>query len=134
MICCLWLKKASWCYMLCLNRYAKANNKYMKDCDSSTKSSYTMYWDVNNIYKLEMSQKLPVDDFKWKMRSLNSLRNSTRLMMTSVKDTSSRLMLVILSIHKTDIVISCSCQKELKLTNSRNFSVVCMTRKVMSYT
>ena len=24
-----------------------------------------MYWDVNNIYKLEMSQKLPVDDFKW---------------------------------------------------------------------
>ena len=58
-----------------LHRYAKANNKYMKDCDSSTKSSYIKYWDVNNPYGWEVSQRLPVDDFRWKMRSLNYLRN-----------------------------------------------------------
>ena len=30
--------------------YRKRNNKYMKDCDPSTKSSYLIHWDVNNLY------------------------------------------------------------------------------------
>ena len=36
-----------------IHRYAKANNKYMKSYD-------------NNLYGWAMSQKLPVDGFKWK--------------------------------------------------------------------
>ena len=47
-------------------RYAKANNKYMKDYDKKKKeSSCIQYWDVNNLYGWAMSQKLPVNKFDW---------------------------------------------------------------------
>ena len=46
-------------------RYAKANNKYMKKCNKNIKFLYILYLDANNLYGWAMSQKLPVDGFKW---------------------------------------------------------------------
>ena len=51
------------CYSI--HRYAKANNKYMKDYDKIKESSYIQYLDANNLYGWAMSQKLPVNGFKW---------------------------------------------------------------------
>ena len=48
-----------------MHRYAKANNKYMKDYNKNIESSYIQYLDANNLYGWAMSQKLPVNNFKW---------------------------------------------------------------------
>ena len=46
-------------------RYAKANNKYMKNYDKNKESSFLIYDDANNLYGWSMCKKLPVGDFKW---------------------------------------------------------------------
>ena len=43
--------------------YAKTNNKYMKNYDENKESSHLQYWDLNNLYSWEMSQKLPLYNF-----------------------------------------------------------------------
>ena len=45
--------------------YAEANNKYMKNYDSTKKSIYLIYVDANNLYGYAMSQKLPIKNFKF---------------------------------------------------------------------
>ena len=46
-------------------RYAKANNRYMKKYDRNIESSFIEYLDANNLYGWAMSEKLPVNGFKW---------------------------------------------------------------------
>ena len=48
-----------------VHRYAKVNNKYMKNYDKSIESSHLMYLDAKNLYGWPMSEKLPVNGFKW---------------------------------------------------------------------
>ena len=48
-----------------IQRYAKANNKCMKDYDRKKKSSYIQYLDANNLYGKAMTEKLPVKGFRW---------------------------------------------------------------------
>ena len=47
------------------HRYAKANNKYMKNYNKNIESSYIEYLDANNLYGWALSQTLPLNGFKW---------------------------------------------------------------------
>ena len=51
------------CYIA--KRYRKANNKYMKNYDSTKLSIYISYLDMNNLYGCGMSDYLPYGGFKW---------------------------------------------------------------------
>ena len=46
-------------------RYAKANNKYMNDCDPKKPSTFITYLNMNNLYGWAMSEYLLYDKFKW---------------------------------------------------------------------
>ena len=48
-----------------IQRYAKANNKYMKSYNKDEESSYIQYLDANNLNGWAMSEQLPVNGFKW---------------------------------------------------------------------
>ena len=45
-------------------RYAKTNNKYMKNYNKYKEESFSQYLDAKNLYGWAMSQKLPVSGFK----------------------------------------------------------------------
>ena len=60
------------------HRYAKAKNKYMRDCNTETKTSYITYLDANNLYGWAMIQALPTGAFKWlKQAIIRDLANLT---------------------------------------------------------
>ena len=48
-----------------MHRHAKANNKYMENYDENKETSYIRFLDAHNLYGWAMSQKLPVNNFKW---------------------------------------------------------------------
>ena len=48
-----------------INRYTKANHKYMKDRDKNKESLYLKYWNLNKSCGWAMSQDLPVKGFTW---------------------------------------------------------------------
>ena len=47
-----------------IHRYAKVNNKYMKNYDKNIESSFIEYLDANNLYGWARSKKLPVGEFE----------------------------------------------------------------------
>ena len=49
-----------------MHGHEKADNKYMKNYNRDEEKSFLEYLDGNNLYGWAMSQKLPIDGFKWK--------------------------------------------------------------------
>ena len=47
-------------------RYAKANNRYMKNYNKYKEEEFLQYLDANNLYGSAMFQKLLAKSFKWK--------------------------------------------------------------------
>ena len=45
--------------------YSETFKKNLKNYDKNIISSYLVYLDANNLYGRGMSQKLPVNGFKW---------------------------------------------------------------------
>ena len=54
-------------------RDAKVNNKYMKNYNKGKEESFFQYLDANNLYGWPISQKFPVNGFKWNKNLLKSL-------------------------------------------------------------
>ena len=48
-----------------IHRHAKASTKYMENYNKNEESSYIQYLEANNLHGWAMSQKLPVNNFKW---------------------------------------------------------------------
>ena len=53
-----------------IHRYVAANNKYMENYNKYKELLYLIYLEANNLYGVAMSQKLPVDGFKWKKKCI----------------------------------------------------------------
>ena len=57
-----------------LNRYGKANNKYMKEYDEKAPLKHIIYLDADNLYGWAMSRYLPTDGFRWLIeKEINSI-------------------------------------------------------------
>ena len=74
MTCYLWLKngiRGGICQAI--HRYAKANNKYMKNYDKNIESSYLVFF----LHGWAMSQRLLTNGFKWVEKKRLSNFNKT---------------------------------------------------------
>ena len=69
-----------------VKRYAKANNKYMKDLDNPDEESiYLRYVDANNQYGWAMIQKLPTHGSVWKKAENFTLEQTDELVKKDMK-------------------------------------------------
>lgn len=58
----------------CCNSYGKASNKYMLDFNPNVRTSYLMYFAINNLYGSAMCSHLPQNNFEW-VNDVYSLNN-----------------------------------------------------------
>ena len=117
-----------------IHSHAKVNNKYTKNYDKDITSSYLAYLDANNLYGWAMSQKLPVNGFKW-VEKLSRINERYIKNYNENSDIGYFLEVDIdypkelFNLHK----IYYFYQKEKKLINAKNLFVVWKTKKNMMF-
>ena len=117
------------------HRYAKANNKYMKNYDKSIESSYIAFLDASNLYAWAMSQKLPVNGFKW----VKKLSEFNKDFIKNYDENSDKGYFLKVDVqHQKSYLIAIKIYhfypKEKKLKKSKNLFVVQKTKKNMLFT
>ena len=118
-----------------IHRYAKANNKYMKNYDEKEESSYIQYLDANNLYGWAMSQELPVIGFKWKK---NMLKFTEEFIKNYDEDSDKAYILeldvrYLKKIHNLHSDLPFSPER-LKINKSLSLHAICIIRKNMLFT
>jgi hypothetical protein len=99
------------------NKYAKANNKYMKSYDINKPNTYIQYLDANNLYGWAMSQFLPVKNFKW----LDNTNDFTKEKILSLKDDS-----------ETGYVFEVDLEYPIELHDLHNDYPLCPQNKIVT--
>ena len=122
-------KGIRWGICHAIHRYAKANNKYMKDNDKRKESSNLKYWDVNNLYCWEMSQKLSVKNFEWIEYTSQFNEDFVKSYNEeSDEGISSKLIFSILKNYMNFIMIYHFYQRKWKLNKSKGLLLIYMIK------
>ena len=117
-----------------IHRHAKANNKYKGNYDENKESSYIQYLDANNLYGWAMSQKLPVNNFKWVedtsrineefLKNYNENSKKGYVLEVDVK------YLKKLHDSHSDLPF---LPRRMKIDKCKNLCVICITKRNKSY-
>ena len=92
------------CYAI--HQYAKAYNKYMKNHDINKEFLFLEYWNINNLYVWQTSQKFLVDSFKWVENTCLFNEDFIKTAMkTEMRDIFLKLMFYILKNYMAFIMI-----------------------------
>ena len=116
--------------------YAKANNKFMENYVKNI-DSYIEYLDANNLYGWAMSQKLPINGFKWVKQEKNFKFNEDfikNMMKILTRDIFLKQILIIQKNYLIFIKIYHFYLKEKRLKKSKNLFVAQKTKKNMLFT
>ena len=117
-----------------IHRYAKANNKYMKDYNKNEEESFLQYKDAKKLYGFAMSEPLAVDGFEW-MEDLSIIDEDFIKNYDENSDNGYILEVDIKypkNVHVC-IVIYHSYHKKWKLINARSLNAICMIKKAMLF-
>ena len=117
-----------------VDRHAKTNKNTWKTMIPVQNNNTLYHWMSTIFYGWMTSQNLSAHVFKRKNDNFTFYEDFIKTPMKTVtNNTSLKLILIILRNYRRHTATFHSYQKELKLINVKNLSVICMTRKNMSY-